>query len=159
MCSTHARGFCFSDDFCCSALNRCYTYDKAGNLIQSSDQRSGVLHYVYDKIGRIQEARNSQTGRSETFAFDPFGRRLSKERQDKLAWTSTEPKRPHFVWDGTRLIQEYTYKGCYTDPDSYEPLAQIHNSLLQKVFIEIKHKLRRTINFVRPIGKMCTELY
>ena len=208
-------------------FNRRYTYDKAGNLIQSADQRSGVLNYVYDKIGRIQEARNSQTGRSETFAFDPahnildiptstpspvgegwgegkttalvsddpqtqgrlkspanhnltagnrlkeyngieytydalgnliyrqlpdgenqyyqydlenqlvraeikkpagnteiweyaydpFGRRLSKERKDKLAWTSTEPKRTHFVWDGTRLLQEYTYKGCY------EPLA------------------------------------
>ncbi|WP_455009168.1 RHS repeat-associated core domain-containing protein, partial [Neisseria sicca] len=217
------------------AVNRRYAYDKAGNLIQSADQRSGVLHYVYDKIGRIQEARNSQTGRSETFAFDPahnildiptstpspvgegkatapisddpqtqgrlkspahpnpvsgnrlkeyngieytydalgnliyrqlpggenqyyqydlenqlvraeikkpagnteiwtyaydpFGRRLSKERQDKLAWTSTDPKRTHFVWDGTRLLQEYTYKGCYTyiytDQDSYEPLAQV----------------------------------
>ncbi|HFC8456301.1 TPA: hypothetical protein ACFP37_001981 [Neisseria subflava] len=23
-------------------------------MIQSADQRSGVLHYVYDKIGRIQ---------------------------------------------------------------------------------------------------------
>ena len=216
-------------------VNRRYAYDKAGNLIQSADQRSGVLNYVYDKIGRIQEARNSQTGRSETFAFDPahnildiptsapspvgegkttspisddpktqgrlkspanpnlisgnrlksyngieytydalgnliyrqlpngenqyyqydlenqlvraeikkpagnteiwtyaydpFGRRLSKERQDKLAWTSTDPKRTHFVWDGTRLLQEYTYKGCYTyiytDQDSYEPLAQV----------------------------------
>ena len=215
-----------------------YAYDKAGNLIQSADQRSGVLHYVYDKIGRIQEARNSQTGRSETFAFDPahnildiptstpspvgegkttapisddpktqgrlkspanpnpvsgnrlkeyngieytydalgnliyrqlpngenqyyqydlenqlvraeikkpagnteiwtyaydpFGRRLSKERQDKLAWTSTDPKRTHFVWDGSRLLQEYTYKGCYTyiytDQDSYEPLAQIFDN-------------------------------
>ena len=52
-------------------LNRRYAYDKAGNLIQSADQRSGVLNYIYDKIGRIQEARNSQTGRSETFAFDP----------------------------------------------------------------------------------------
>ena len=224
------------------AVNRRYAYDKAGNLIQSADQRSGVLHYVYDKIGRIQEARNSQTGRSETFAFDPahnildiptstpspvgegwgegkttapisddpktqgrlkspanpnpvsgnrlkeyngieytydalgnliyrqlpngenqyyqydlenqlvraeikkpagnteiwtyaydpFGRRLSKERQDKLAWTSTEPKRTHFVWDGTRLLQEYTYKGSYTyiytDQDSYEPLAQIFDN-------------------------------
>ena len=221
------------------AVNRRYAYDKAGNLIQSADQRSGVLHYVYDKIGRIQEARNSQTGRCETFAFDPahnildiptstpspvgegrgegkttapisddpqtqgrlkspanpnltagnrlkeyngieytydalgnliyrqlpdgenqyyqydlenqlvraeikklagnteiweyaydpFGRRLSKERQDKLAWTSTEPKRTHFVWDGSRLLQEYTYKGSYTyiytDQDSYEPLAQV----------------------------------
>ena len=197
------------------AVNRRYAYDKAGNLIQSADQRSGVLHYVYDKIGRIQEARNSQTGRSETFAFDPahnilsdkiaegkgkgsnissgnrlesyngieytydalgnliyrqlpdgenqyyqydlenqlvraeikkpagnteiwtyaydpFGRRLSKERQDKLAWTSTDPKRTHFVWDGSRLLQEYTYKGCYTyiytDQDSYEPLAQVFDN-------------------------------
>ena len=223
-------------------LNRRYAYDKAGNLIQSADQRSGVLNYVYDKIGRIQEARNSQTGRSETFAFDPahnildiptstpspvgegrgegkttapisddpqtqgrlkspanpnpvsgnrlkeyngieytydalgnliyrqlpngenqyyqydlenqlvraeikkpagnteiweyaydpFGRRLSKERQDKLAWTSTEPKRTHFVWDGSRLLQEHTYKGSYTyiytDQDSYEPLAQIFDN-------------------------------
>ena len=191
-------------------VNRRYAYDKAGNLIQSADQRSGVLNYVYDKIGRIQEARNSQTGRSETFAFDPahnilsdkaaegkggnlssgnrlkeyngieytydalgnliyrqlpdgenqyyqydlenqlvcaeikkaagnteiwtyaydpFGRRLSKERQDKLAWTSTDPKRTHFVWEGSRLLQEYTYKGSYTyiytDQDSYEPLAQV----------------------------------
>ena len=43
-----------------------YAYDKAGNLIQSAAQRSGVLNYVYDKIGRIQEAHNSQNGRSET---------------------------------------------------------------------------------------------
>uniref|UniRef100_UPI001864AAA6 RHS repeat-associated core domain-containing protein n=1 Tax=Neisseria lactamica TaxID=486 RepID=UPI001864AAA6 len=220
------------------AVNRRYAYDKAGNLIQSADQRSGVLNYIYDKIGRIQEARNSQTGRSETFAFDPahnildiptsapspvgegkttapisddpqtqgrlkppanpnltsgnrlkeyngieytydalgnliyrqlpngenqyyqydlenqlvraeikkpagnteiwtyaydpFGRRLSKERQDKLARTSTDPKRTHFVWDGSRLLQEYTYKGSYTylytDQDSYEPLAQIFDN-------------------------------
>ena len=197
------------------AVNRRYAYDKAGNLIQSADQRSGVLNYVYDKIGRIQEARNSQTGRSETFAFDPahnilsdkvaegkgkgnnissgnrlkeyngieytydalgnliyrqlpngenqyyqydlenqlvraeikkpagnteiweyaydpFGRRLSKELQDKLAWTSTDPKRTHFVWDGSRLLQEYTYKGSYTyiytDQDSYEPLAQVFDN-------------------------------
>ena len=66
------------------------------------------------------------------YAYDPFGIRLSKERQDKLAWTSTDPKRTHFVWDGTRLLQEYTYKGSYTyiytDQDSYEPLAQIFDN-------------------------------
>ena len=209
------------------AVNRRYAYDKAGNLIQSADQRSGVLHYVYDKIGRIQEARNSQTGRSETFAFDPahnifsdkavegkgkgsslssgnrlkeyngieytydalgnliyrqlpdgenqyyqydlenqlvraeikkpagnteiwtyaydpFGRRLSKERQDKLAWTSTEPKRTHFVWEGSRLLQEYTYKGSYTyiytDQDSYEPLAQVfHNNQDEAQYLAYFH--------------------
>ena len=207
------------------AVNRRYAYDKAGNLIQSADQRSGVLNYVYDKIGRIQEARNSQTGRSETFAFDPahnilsdktaegkggnlvsgnrlkeyngieytydalgnliyrqlpdgenqyyqydlenqlvraeikkpagnteiwtyaydpFGRRLSKERQDKLAWTSTDPKRTHFVWDGSRLLQEYTYKGSYTylytDQDSYEPLAQVfHNNQDEEQYLAYFH--------------------
>ena len=47
-----------------------------------------------------------------TYAYDPFRRRLSKERQDKLAQASTDPKRTHFVWDGNRLLQEYTYKGC-----------------------------------------------
>lgn len=200
------------------AVNRRYSYDKAGNLIQTADQRSGVLDYVYDKIGRIESATNKQTGSSEKFSFDPannilsdkvsdglnkpkgrlkgfnigegnrlesfngteytydalgnliyrqlpngenqyfvydtenqlikveikkpagntevweyaydpFGRRLSKERKDKLAWVSTEPKRTHFVWDGSRLLQEYTYKGnytyIYTDQDSYEPLAQV----------------------------------
>ena len=232
------------------AVNRRYAYDKAGNLIQSADQRSGVLNYVYDKIGRIQEARNRQTGRSETFAFDPahnildiptstpspvgegkttapisddpqtqgrlkspakpnpvsgnrlkeyngieytydalgnliyrqlpngenqyyqydlenqlvraeikkpagnteiwtyaydpFGRRLSKERQDKLAWTSTDPKRTHFVWDGSRLLQEYTYKGSYTyiytDQDSYEPLAQVfHNNQDETQYLAYFH--------------------
>lgn len=53
-----------------------------------------------------------------TYACDPFGRRLSKERQDKLAWTSTDPKRTHFVWDGNRLLQGYTYKGCYPPSQS-----------------------------------------
>ena len=40
------------------------------------------LHYVYDKIGRIQEARNSQTGRSETFAFDPAHNILSDKASE-----------------------------------------------------------------------------
>ena len=112
----HARSFCFSndlnrssetqlsDDLCCNVFNRRYTYDKASNLIQSADQRSGVLHYVYDKIGRIQEARNSQTGRSETFAFDPAHNTLS----DKAA----EGKGNNLT-GGNRLKEyngiEYTY--------------------------------------------------
>ena len=50
------------------------------------------------------------------YAYGPFGRRLSKERQDKLAQASTDPKRTHFVWDGNRLLQGYTYKGCYPPP-------------------------------------------
>ncbi|UOO76126.1 DUF6531 domain-containing protein [Neisseria sp. Dent CA1/247] len=214
------------------AVRRSYRYDQAGNLIQTADQRSGVLDYVYDKLGRIESAVNKQSGSSEKFAFDPahnilsdkvsdglkdkglsehlsdrhhpgrlkgrnigtgnrleayngieytydalgnmiyrqlpdgesqlfqydtenqlvlaeikkntgesqtweyaydpFGRRLSKERTDKGALTATAPKRTHFVWDGTRLLQEYSYKGSYsyiyTDQDSYEPLAQVFDN-------------------------------
>ncbi|VEF00440.1 RHS repeat-associated core domain-containing protein [Neisseria canis] len=215
------------------AVRRSYRYDQAGNLIQTADQRSGVLDYVYDKLGRIESAVNKQTGSSEKFAFDPahnilsdnvsdglkdtqglsenlsdrphtgrlkgrnigkgnrleayngteytydalgnmiyrqlpngesqlfqydsenqlvlaeikknsgesqtweyaydpFGRRLSKERTDKGALTATAPKQTHFVWDGSRLLQEYNYRGSYsyiyTDQDSYEPLAQIFDN-------------------------------
>ena len=39
---------------------------------------------------------------------------------------------PHSIYDGSRLLQEYTYKGnytyIYTDQDSYEPLAQIFDN-------------------------------
>ncbi|WP_244963471.1 hypothetical protein [Neisseria wadsworthii] len=53
------------------AVRRSYRYDQAGNLIQTADQRSGVLDYVYDKLGRIESAVNKQSGSSEKFAFDP----------------------------------------------------------------------------------------
>ena len=93
-------------------------------------------YYQYDLENQLVRAEiKKPAGNTEiwTYAYDPFSRRLSKERQDKLAWTSTDPKRIHFVWDGSRLLQEYTYKGCYTyiytDQDSYEPLAQVfHNN-------------------------------
>ena len=92
-------------------------------------------YYQYDLENQLVRAEiKKPAGNTEiwTYAYDPFGRRLSKERQDKLAWTSTDPKRTHFVWDGSRLLQEYTYKGSYTyiytDQDSYEPLAQIFDN-------------------------------
>ena len=107
-----------------------------GNLIYRQLPNGENQYYQYDLENQLVRAEiKKPTGNTEiwTYAYDPFGRRLSKERQDKLAWTSTEPKRTHFVWDGTRLLQEYTYKGCYTyiytDQDSYEPLAQVfHNN-------------------------------
>ncbi|KPN70588.1 hypothetical protein AKG09_11305 [Neisseria sp. 83E34] len=95
----------------------------------------GSQYFVYDTENRlIRTEIKKPAGNTEIweYAYDPFGRRLSKERKDKLAWTSTAPKRTHFVWDGTRLLQEYTYKGnytyIYTDQDSYEPLAQVFDN-------------------------------
>ena len=106
-----------------------------GNLIYRQLPNGENQYYQYDLENQLVRAEiKKSAGNTEiwTYAYDLFGRRLSKERQDKLAWTSTEPKRTHFVWDGTRLLQEYTYKGSYTylytDQDSYEPLAQVFDN-------------------------------
>ena len=105
------------------------------NLIYRQLPNGENQYYQYDLENQLVRAEiKKSAGNTEiwTYAYDPFGRRLSKERQDKLAWTSTDPKRTHFVWDGSRLLQEYTYKGSYTylytDQDSYEPLAQIFDN-------------------------------
>jgi len=105
------------------------------NLIYRQLPNGENQYYQYDLENQLVRAEiKKPVGNTEiwTYAYDPFGRRLSKERQDKLAWTSTDPKRTHFVWEGSSLLQEYTYKGSYTyiytDQDSYEPLAQIFDN-------------------------------
>ena len=112
-----------------------YDYDALGNLIYRQLPNGENQYYQYDLENQLVRAEiKKPAGNTEiwTYAYDPFGRRLSKERQDKLAWTSTDPKRTHFVWEGSRLLQEYTYKGSYTyiytDQDSYEPLAQVFDN-------------------------------
>ena len=93
------------------------SYDALGNLIYRQLPNGENQYYQYDLENQLVRAEiKKPAGNTEIweYAYDPFGRRLSKERQDKLAWTSTDPKRTHFVWDGTRLLQEYTYKGSYT---------------------------------------------
>ncbi|VEH87137.1 Cell wall-associated polypeptide CWBP200 [Neisseria animaloris] len=112
-----------------------YTYDALGNMIYRQLPNDESQLFQYDSENQLIRAEiKKPKGNTEIweYAYDPFGRRLSKERKDKLAWTSTAPKRTHFVWDGTRLLQEYSYKGSYTyiytDQDSYEPLAQIFDN-------------------------------
>ena len=124
-----------------------YTYDGLGNLIYRQLPDGENQYFQYDSENQLVRAEiKKAAGNTEIweYAYDPFGRRLSKERKDKLAWTSTEPKRIHFVWDGSRLAQEYTYKGTYTyiytDQDSYEPLAQIfHNNKDGKQYLAYIH--------------------
>ncbi|WP_244963501.1 RHS repeat-associated core domain-containing protein [Neisseria wadsworthii] len=54
-----------------TAVKRSYGYDKTGNLLHSSDQRTGTTHFEYDKLGRITQAGD------ERFAFDPAHNILS----------------------------------------------------------------------------------
>ena len=72
------------------------------------------------------------TKKTLAYTYDALGKRISKGRlKDGEASDGLEEK-TGFVWDGSRLLQEYTYKGCYTyiytDQDSYEPLAQIFDN-------------------------------
>ena len=60
-----------------------------------------------------------------------MGRRIGKGRLKNEEVSDGLEEETRFVWDGSHLLQEvqpdgrYTY--LYTDPDSYEPLAQVHN--------------------------------
>ena len=109
-----------------------YTYDALGNMIYRQLPNGESQYFVYDTENQLAKAeikKNSGETQTWEYAYDPFGRRLSKERTDKGALQSTAPKRTHFVWDGSRLLQEHNYRGnytyVYTDQDAYEPLAQV----------------------------------
>ena len=49
-----------------------------------------------------------------------------------------------FIWDGSKLVQEYNYKGTYTyiytDQDSYDPLAHVFlNHKDEKLYLTYYH--------------------
>ena len=124
-----------------------YQYDPLGNLIyrELPDGESQLFEYdtenqlirakLYKPDGEVQQWQ---------YAYDPFGRRISKERIDKGSLHSTDPKRTVFIWDGSRIVQEYNYKGVYTyfytDQDSYEPLAHVfYNNKDEKLYLSYYH--------------------
>ena len=64
-------------------------------------------------------------------SYDALGRRIGKGRLKDGEVSGSLEEETRFVWDGSHLLQEihsdgrYTY--IYTNPDSYEPLAQVHD--------------------------------
>ena len=111
-----------------------YYYDHFGNLIHRELADGEVQNYFYDLHDQLVKAEIfKKDGTKETWAYtyDALGRRIGKGRlKDKEVSDSLE-NQTRFVWDGSHLLQEvhpdgrYTY--IYTDPDSYEPLAQVRN--------------------------------
>ena len=121
-----------------------YYYDELGNLIHRELADGEVQNYFYDLHDQLVKAEIfKKDGTKETWAYtyDALGRRIGKGRlkNEEVSETSF----PHdlsgnglknhtrFVWDGSHLLQEihpdsrYTY--IYTDPSSYEPLAQVRD--------------------------------
>ena len=111
-----------------------YYYDHFGNLIHRELADGEVQNYFYDLHDQLVKAEIfKKDGTKETWAYtyDALGRRIGKGRLKNEEASDGLEEETGFVWDGSHLLQEiqpdgrYTY--IYTDPDSYEPLAQVHN--------------------------------
>ena len=121
-----------------------YYYDDLGNLIHRELADGEVQNYFYDLHDQLVKAEIfKKDGTKETwvYSYDALGRRIGKGclKNEEVSETSFQhdlsgndlENQTRFVWDGSHLLQEihpngrYTY--IYTDPDSYEPLAQVHN--------------------------------
>ena len=111
-----------------------YYYDNFGNLIHRELVDGEVQNYFYDLHDQLVKAEIfKKDGSKETwsYTYDALGRRIGKGRLKNEEVSGSLEEETRFVWDGSHLLQEiqpdgrYTY--IYTDPSSYEPLAQVHN--------------------------------
>ncbi len=111
-----------------------YYYDDLGNLIHRELADGEVQNYFYDLHDQLVKAEIfKKDGTKETWAYtyDALGRRIGKGRLKNEEVSDDLENQTYFVWDGSHLLQEilpdgrYTY--IYTDPDSYEPLAQVRD--------------------------------
>ena len=111
-----------------------YYYDDLGNLIHRELADGEVQNYFYDLHDQLVKAEIfKKDGTKETWAYsyDALGRRIGKGRLKDGEVSDGLEEETGFVWDGSHLLQEvhsdgrYTY--IYTDPGSYEPLAQVRD--------------------------------
>ena len=111
-----------------------YYYDHFGNLIHRELADGEVQNYFYDLHDQLVKAEIFKKDGSKetwTYTYDALGRRIGKGRLKNEEASDGLEGETGFVWDGSHLLQEihpdgrYTY--IYTDPDSYEPLAQVRN--------------------------------
>ena len=111
-----------------------YYYDELGNLIHRELADGEVQNYFYDLHDQLVKAEIfKKDGTKETWAYsyDALGRRIGKGRLKDGEVSDGLEEETGFVWDGSHLLQEvhsdgrYTY--IYTDPGSYEPLAQVRD--------------------------------
>ena len=110
-----------------------YHYDFNGNRTATVLPDGEVQNYFYDLHDQLVKAeffKKDGTKETWTYTYDALGRRIGKRRLKNEEVSDGLEEEIGFVWDGS-LLQEvhpdgrYTY--LYTDPDSYEPLAQVHN--------------------------------
>nr|WP_308034879.1 RHS repeat-associated core domain-containing protein [Neisseria mucosa] len=111
-----------------------YYYDDLGNLIHRELADGEVQNYFYDLHDQLVKAeifKKDGTKETWSYTYDALGRRIGKGRLKDGEVSGSLEEETGFVWDGSHLLQEvrpdgrYTY--IYTDPSSYEPLAQVRD--------------------------------
>jgi RHS repeat-associated protein len=116
-----------------------YTYDQVGNrLTKVPDTAPSVnetTQYTYDDENRLTGVQITQNGNVKqlTFAYDPFGRRISKTIvQDGIGTDCQNPKvcprTTNYVYDKQNIIMEYDQNNNTTAKYTHgtnidEPLA------------------------------------
>lgn len=106
-----------------------YRYDRFGRLCEKRIGSNWVQYFDYDAEQRLVCVEQYRSGEREriVFAYDPLGRRISKEVY--LRGYSEPRRRVLFHWQGLRLLQEMqcglASLYVYDTSDSYEPLARI----------------------------------
>ena len=122
-----------------------YEYDLNGNLVKKTEIIQGlpqiITTYAYDDENRLTDVKIQQGNKIKevSFAYDPFGRRISKtlERDDfaiNLFIKPTYPQITNYVYDNENIIAEYDQNNKQTasyihGPNIDEPLAaEINNS-------------------------------
>ncbi len=104
-----------------------YDYDTFGNLTEKKVGSHTQMQFQYDLEHQMSEAVVTRNGTTQNYqyAYDPFGRRISKT--DTFNTT-------HFIWDGNRLLSETRGNQAKTyvyEQDGFVPVAQLDNDDIQ----------------------------
>jgi len=122
-----------------SGTQETYTYDQVGNRLTKAPDTppsaNVTTQYSYDDENRLTGVEITQNGNIKqlSFAYDPFGKRISKTIvQDGIGTDCTSPnvcpRTINYVYDGQNIIMEYDQTGNITakythGPNIDEPLA------------------------------------
>jgi RHS repeat-associated protein len=77
-----------------------YTYDSNGNTLTKVDS-TGTTNYTWDFENRLTSVVLPGTGGTDTFKYDPLGRRVQKSFTQNSSTTTT-----NYIYDGGDTIQE-----------------------------------------------------
>jgi len=88
-----------------------YDYDANGNTI-SRTEGSSVVNFIYDIENRLIRVEDGSSNVIAQYAYDPFGRRLSK---------TVDSTTTYYFYADEGLIGEYTSDGTQIKAYGYKP--------------------------------------